>query len=82
MRLQIAKLGMSKNIRTRDGDRDFVTKITLPKASDDNPLPLKKNSAVLGDLEKIVKKLLWGRSPPIAPPPRGGAPAAKLLSSL
>ena len=30
MRLQIAKLGMSKNIRTRDGARHFVTKITLP----------------------------------------------------
>ena len=34
MRLQIAKLEMSKNIRTRDGARNFVTKITLPKASD------------------------------------------------
>ena len=30
MRLQIAKLEMSKNIRTRDGARHFVTKITLP----------------------------------------------------
>ena len=34
MRLQIAKLEMSKNIRTRDGARHFVTKITLPKASE------------------------------------------------
>ena len=33
MRFQIAKLGMSKNIRTRDGARHFVAKITLPKAS-------------------------------------------------
>ena len=52
MRLQIAKLEMSKNIKTRDGARQFVTKITLPKASDVTPLPLKKNSAVPGDLEK------------------------------
>ena len=37
MRLQIAKLEMSKNIRTRDGARHFVTKITLPKASDVTP---------------------------------------------
>ena len=34
MSLQIAKLGMSKNIRTRDGARHFVRKITLPKASE------------------------------------------------
>ena len=34
MRLQIAKLGMSKDKRTRDGARHFVTKITLPKAWD------------------------------------------------
>ena len=34
MSSQIAKLGMSKNIRTRDEARHFVTKITLPKASD------------------------------------------------
>ena len=53
MRLQIAKLEMSKNIRTRDGARHFVAKITLPKASDVTPsTPRKKNSAVLGDLEK------------------------------
>ena len=54
MRLQIAKLEMPKNIRTRDGARHFVTKITLPKASDVTlPLPPEKiNSVVLGDLEK------------------------------
>ena len=52
MRLQIAKLGMSKNIRTRDGARDFVIKITLPKVSDVTPLPPEKKSAVLGDLKK------------------------------
>ena len=34
MRLQISKLGMSKNIRTRDGATHFITRITLPKASD------------------------------------------------
>ena len=37
MRLQIAKLEMSKNIRTRDGAKHLVTKITLPKASDVTP---------------------------------------------
>ena len=42
MRLQIAKLGMSKNMRTRDGARHFVTKNTLPKASDVTPHPLKE----------------------------------------
>ena len=75
MRLQIAKLGMSKNIRTRDGARHFVTKITLPKASDVTSLPLEKNSAVLGDLEKWSKNH-WGGgggrplSPPVAAPLR------------
>ena len=57
MRLQIAKLEMSKNIRTRDEARHFVTKITMPKASDvSHPYLLKKKSAVLGDLEKMIKK--------------------------
>ena len=32
MRLQIAKSEMSKNIRTRNGARHFVTNITLPKS--------------------------------------------------
>ena len=67
MRLQIAKLGMSKNIRTRDGARHFVTKITSPKASDVTPLPLKRNSAVLGDLEKWSKNH-WGAVAPSRPP--------------
>ena len=67
MSLQIAKLGMSKNIRTRDGARHFVTKITLPKASDVTPLPLEKNSAVLGDLEKWSSNH-WGGGLPLSPP--------------
>ena len=128
MRLQIAKLWMSKNIRTRDGARHFVTKITLPKASDVTwswpsgwctglrswlrgfnaqlghlryactslpqkiqgaikwleitkkinkikkkkasdviPLPLEKNSAVLGDLEKWSKNH-WEGGRPLSPP--------------
>ena len=70
MRLQIAKLGMSKNIKTRDGARHFVTKITLSKASDVTPL---KKNAVLGDLEKWLKNH-WGGGavapsrPPVAAP--------------
>ena len=72
MRLQIVKLEMSKNIRTRDGARHFVTKITLPKAFDVTPRPPeKKNSAILGDLKKMIKKSLVGRSPLSLP--RGGA---------
>ena len=73
MRLQIAKLGMSKNIRKRDGARHFVTKITSPKASDITPLPLKKKLCGSRRFGKTVKKSLGGgggRSPP-----RGGAPA-------
>ena len=53
MRLQIAKSEMSKYIRTRDGAGYFATKITWPKHLTSTPLPPeKKNSAVLGDLEK------------------------------
>ena len=74
MRLQIAKLGMSKNIRTRDGARHFVTKSTLPKASDVTPPTLEKNSAVLGDLETWSKNH-WGNGRLLSPP-RGGAPGA------
>ena len=71
MRLQIAKLEMSKNIRTRDGARHFVTKITLPKASDVTPYLLKKKSVAPGDLKKWSKNHWEGGRPPS--PPRGGA---------
>ena len=76
MRLRSAKLGMSKNIRTRDGARHFVTKITLPKASDVTPFPL-KNSGVLGDLKKWSKNH-WGGGRPLLPP-RSGAPEGEGL---
>ena len=74
MRLQIAKLGMSKNIRTRVGARHFVTKITLPKASDVTPLPFEKKLCGSRRFGKMVKKSLGGRSTPLAP--RGGAPGS------
>ena len=54
-------------IKTRDGATHFVTKITLPKASDVTLHPLKKNSAVLGDSEKWSKNH-WGAVAPSRPP--------------
>ena len=69
MRLQIAKLGMSKNIRTRDGARHFVTKITLPKASDVTPLPLEKKTCGSRRFGKMVKKSFGGAVAPSRPPP-------------
>ena len=60
---------MSKNIRTRDGARHFVRKITLPKASDVTPLPPEKKICGSRRFEKMVKKSLGGggRSPVAAP---------------
>ena len=71
MRLQTAKSGMSKNIKTRDGATHFVTKITLPKASDVTPHPLKKlcGSRRFGEM---IKKSLGGGRPLSSP--RGSAP--------
>ena len=68
MRLQIAKLEMSKNIRTRDGAGHFVIKITLPKASDVTPPPPEKKLCGSRRFGKMIKKSLGGRSPPLAPP--------------
>ena len=64
MRLQIAKLGMSKNIRTRDGARHFVTK-KKKKASDVTPPTLRKKLCGSRRFEKMVKKSLGGA---LAPP--------------
>ena len=67
---------MSKNTRTRDRARHFVTKIALPKASDVTPYFLKKNSAVLGDLKKWSKNHWRGGRPLL--PPHGGTPGNRL----
>ena len=68
MRLQIAKLEISKNIRTRDGARHFVTKITLPKASDVTPHPLKKKLCGSWRFGKMIKNSLGGAVSPSRPP--------------
>ena len=73
MRLHIAKLEMSKNIRTRDGARHFVTKITLPKASDVTPLPPEKKTLRFKAIWKNDQKIIGGGA--IAPSrPPGAAP--------